>query len=216
DNGGLYEVLSSDEMLEQDLAAERETRRAERGYVAPSAATAFLRLARSPQANETPFTDHDPQTRAYFRELARAPVAKPAKGRATPSGKRRDLAALLASAGIGREDVRLPQLAAGASQRAEPLLIAALRELADTAPEKLAERSEELAYLSNVLLAGASIDGRRLRPLEAVELAVECVSLGLGLARNESATATAVLMTHPCDGLFRLAGARGLLKSLKI
>jgi hypothetical protein len=29
--------------------------------------------------------------------------------------------------------------------------------------------SEELAYLSNVLVAGCSVDGRGLRPLEAVE-----------------------------------------------
>jgi hypothetical protein len=46
DNGGLYEVLSAEQMLEEDLAAERETRRAQHGYVAPSAAAAFLRLAR--------------------------------------------------------------------------------------------------------------------------------------------------------------------------
>jgi hypothetical protein len=211
DNGGLYEVLSSEQMLEQDLAAERETRRAERGYVAPSAARAFLRLARGAESAETPVTEHDPLTRAYFRELSRAPSASraaPPPPAAPP--RRRDLLALLESAGVARDVAAPLQLAAGAAARPEPLLIAALRRLAEVAPDQLAERSEELAYLTNVLLAGAGVDGRRLRPLEAVEHAIDGVSLGLALACPANApdaagAAAALLRTHPCDGLFRWA-----------
>ena len=40
DNGGLYEVLTSDEMLENDLSADRADRRAASGYVAPADARA--------------------------------------------------------------------------------------------------------------------------------------------------------------------------------
>ena len=91
----------------------------------------------------------------------------------------------------------------------EPLLIVALRRLALDAPAKFAERSEELAYLSNVLLAAAAPEGRRLRPLEGVEHAIACVSLGLRLvsgARAPSAARAArELARYPCDGLFRLA-----------
>ena len=91
----------------------------------------------------------------------------------------------------------------------EPLVIVALRRLANDAPAKFTERSEELAYLSNVLLAAATPDGRRLRPLEAVEHAMACVSLGLLLVsgpRTPSATRAARdLARYPCDGLFRLA-----------
>jgi len=212
DNGGLYEVLSSEQMLEQDLAAEREARRAERGYVAPSAARAFLRLARGAESAETPVTEHDPLTRAYFRDLSRAPspsrAAPPPP--AAPPPERRDLLALLESAGVARDVAAPPQLAAGAPTRPEPLLIAALRQLAEVAPAQLAERSEELAYLTNVLLAGASVDGRRLRPLEAVEHAIDGVSLGLALAcpagaPDAASAAAALLRTHPCDGLFRWA-----------
>ncbi|MDB4997569.1 MAG: hypothetical protein JWM74_5001 [Myxococcaceae bacterium] len=47
DNGGLYDVLTSEQMLEADVAAEREDRRAEEGHVAPSSAAAFLKLARA-------------------------------------------------------------------------------------------------------------------------------------------------------------------------
>jgi len=216
DNGGLYEVLSSEEMLEQDLAAERETRRAERGYVAPSAAAAFLRLARSAQNDETPFTAHDPLTRAYFRELSRQPLEKPKPARAAP---RRDLQGLLDAWGIAEGNRASPQLPGAPSSRREPLLVVALRELSVQAPERFAERSEELAYLSNVLLTGASYDGRRLRPLEAVELAVDCVSLGLRLACGErepnAEKLAATLSTYPCDGLFRWALHEAAEKSSK-
>jgi len=199
DNGGLYEVLSADEMLEGDLAAEREARRAERGYVAPSAAAGFLRLA----LGDAPPDERDALTRAYFRDLAR----KPAPG-VTSSPKSQGLSALLQAAGVS-EQVVAPRLPALASQRAEPLLIAALRELAGTSPERFAERSEELAYLSNVLMAGASASGERLRPLAAVEQAVDVVSLGLSLACSGSAPAPAVAATvlarSQCDVLFRQA-----------
>jgi hypothetical protein len=47
DNGGLYQVLTSDETLESDVGAEREERRAEEGFIAPSGAASFLALART-------------------------------------------------------------------------------------------------------------------------------------------------------------------------
>jgi hypothetical protein len=191
DNGGLYQVLSSEDMLEQDLAAERETRRAEQGHVAPSAAAAFLRLARR-REQETPLTEHDPLTRAYFRDLSRT---------ATP--------APTASPGFGR------LLGPGDQLMTEPLLIRALRELSATDPGVFAERSEELAYLVNVLVAAHEQGGVRPRPYEAVELAIATVSRGLTLLeskkpRDAVAAAAARLRQYPCDGLFRLAWSRAL------
>ncbi len=83
DNGGLCEVLTSEEMLEGDVAAEREDRRAEAGHVAPSLAAAFLKLARATTGEVG--TEHDPMTRAYFRGLA-----KDRRGRkAHPAPRRR-------------------------------------------------------------------------------------------------------------------------------
>lgn len=199
DNGGLYEVLSADEMLEGDLAAEREARRAERGYVAPSSAAGFLRLALS----DAPAQERDALTRAYFRELSHKP-APPVASTPEPKG----LVALLLAAGVS-EQVVAPRLPALASPRTEPLLIAALRELAIASPELFAERSEELAYLSNVLVAGASVDGEQLRSLGAVGHAVDIVSLGLSLACSGKAptlaAAAAVLARNQCDVLFRRA-----------
>src|SRR5262249_1776859 len=46
ENGGLYEVLTSEEMLEGDVAGEREDRRAAAGFIAPADARSFLELAR--------------------------------------------------------------------------------------------------------------------------------------------------------------------------
>jgi hypothetical protein len=211
DNGGLYEVLSSDQMLEQDVAAERETRRTELGHVAPSAAAAFLRLSTRPGACDVPFTQHDSMTRAYFRELPAAPAVKaPKRGkRAAESGR---LLRLLQSAGVTGVESPRPRLQPAGSSSQEPLVITALRWLAEQSPEKFRERSEELAYLSNVLLAGCEVNGRRLRPVEAVEHAISCVSVGLALSIREPAPTAAraglQLTEYPCDGLFRLASSK--------
>jgi hypothetical protein len=48
DNGSLYEVLTADEQLLADAAADREQRREREGYVAPAEAAAFLMEARRP------------------------------------------------------------------------------------------------------------------------------------------------------------------------
>ncbi len=209
DEGGLYQVLSADEMLEGDVSAEREQRRAERGYVAPSAAAGFLRLALSAATGETPFTEHDPLTRGYFRDLG--PPAAPAGVAPSPRSKARPLERLLSELSLA--DQRRPRLTAASTptESEEPLLIRALGELAEE-PELFAKRSDELAYVANTLVAGASFDGRRLRAAEAVEHAIASVSLGLELLQREpgsaAMTARELLRRYPADGLFRLAVSR--------
>ncbi len=46
DNGGLIEVLTSDQQVMDDIAGAREERRRQQGYVSPSDAAAFLKQAR--------------------------------------------------------------------------------------------------------------------------------------------------------------------------
>lgn len=187
DQGGLYDVLSSERMLEEDVAGAREERRAEAGFVAPSAARAFLRLASGPANAETPFTEHDPLTRAYFRRLGNA-TDKAAPPRAS----------------AGR---LLPGMGATS---AEPLLIQALRVLSQDAPATFTRRAEELSYLANVFLAGGQLGGRRLRPIEAVELALQAADAGLRHSSAQPANLAAAVRTlrrYPCDGLLRLAFA---------
>ncbi|HVV82952.1 MAG TPA: DUF6178 family protein, partial [Kofleriaceae bacterium] len=75
DAGGLYDLLTSEELLAGDVAADREDRRAREGYVAPSQAAAFLALAASTELSAARTQGRDAVTRAYFRELApRAPA----------------------------------------------------------------------------------------------------------------------------------------------
>ncbi len=55
-----------------------------------------------------------------------------------------------------------------------------------------------------MLVAGASIEGRRYRPAEAVQRAIEVCSEGLEFA-SKHGDAVALLQTHPAEAFFRLA-----------
>jgi hypothetical protein len=211
-HGGLHECLSPERSLEDDVAAERDERRAAAGHVVPSSAAAFLKLARAPASSRDTPTVRDPLTAAYFRTTsAKIAHARPARTRPVGSAGEpaaRDLAAWLREAGV------LSDIAGGAGTRAllganergagrgDPLVVVALRELASSAPSVFAARSDELAYLANVLVAACSHRGRRMRPIEAVRAAVATTSLGLALAGGEPHLA---LRDRSADVLFRSA-----------
>ena len=91
DNGGLFDVLTSDEQVLSDVAGERDERRAQAGYVGPPEAAAFLKLARQPSADHSA---RDPLTTSYFRKLdARAaPSRKADVALRTPQATRSTLA----------------------------------------------------------------------------------------------------------------------------
>ena len=209
DNGGLYEVLTSDEMLEGDVRADRDDRRAAQGYVAPSDARAFLELARAGQGAEA---ERDPITRAYFRELSPR-YHEPASGSAGASR----LLRLLEKVESAEPDVpAAPRLAARARKRArgqelatrggQRVLDAALAELREQHPAEYARRLEEIGYLANVLISGREQRGRRLRPVDALEVAVATCDLGLreALAAGAGVEGGALLLRRtPLDQLFR-------------
>jgi hypothetical protein len=193
-------------MLESDVAGDRETRRAEAGHVAPSAAASFLKLAR-----ELDVTERDPMTRAYFRNVGRRGAPSPRQAAAVPRAGARPasgLARLLSEAGVAGSPLSLP---APDSPKAEPLVVSALRRLAADEPRRFFERSEELAYLANVLVAGCAFQGRRFRPAEAVLAAVATTNLGLELATGPAAgrdgldAAVRLLAERALDLLFRSA-----------
>lgn len=222
DGGGLYEVLSDEEVLEADNLAARDDRRAAEGYVAPADARSFLALARQGHAYRE---GRDPVTRAYFRELEQAPPAHSA--RTQPAGvgspERRqpdaDVASLmqLVARATGEAALPAPRLLAAAPsaarstpQQVRPIDLA-LRRLAREYPEVCSARVEELSYLSNVLVSGYARAGRRLRPVEASEAALAVCNLGLtrvcqALRRTAGdERAAAVLLRVPADRLFRIA-----------
>jgi hypothetical protein len=219
ENGGLYNVLSSAEMLEADVASEREDRRAREGFVAPSAAAAFLALARTADATGTEQTT-DPITRSYFRRLShptppastpRAPCSLPPPEEPSPRSGSSKLAELLRAAEILPGN-RPPLLLKGgkAKRRAKASLLGqALLELIAKQPELQTRRLEELAYLANVLVAGCSFRGRAFRPIEAAEAAMAGCNLGLermvskASAKAPSPRAVEILAREGADRLFR-------------
>ncbi len=225
ENGGLYEVLTSEETLEVDVAGDREDRRAESGYVSPTTASSFLKLARTDEGAAA--DTRDPVTKAYFRGLSRTPVAA---GRAAPRERSESVALpragspssstggsavpslqrILAEAGL-TDEPQMGLLSAGAAAE-EPLLVRAMRLLGESDPSLFEARSEELAYLANVLVSGASFRGRRFRPIEALRAVIATCSLGLHLSTRRALPtdetvqrAAASLGELTADGLFRLA-----------
>src|SRR5262245_2804754 len=107
-------------MLE-DARAEREERRAARGFVSPADARAFLGLARRVPIEP----ERDPITRAYFRELR--PVAETVGVAGSAAPRSAPVRRLLAEAGVEteREDATPP---------ADSLFRRAVAELADSDP----------------------------------------------------------------------------------
>ena len=234
--GGLFQVLTSDEMLESDVAAAREDRRGAEGFVSPADARAFLQLARQSDGAGAQ-QERDAITRAYFRGLATPPASSNAAtahagalpslergSQAVASGEARELAALLhegelsTPAGAG-----VPLLAAlgkapskaGESRQVAPIFERALSDLRRRDPDRFADRVREVGYLVNVWIAGGSAEGRRPRPVEALEVVLATCEAGMkaqaGPSPATAAEALATLVQWPADMLFRrgLRGAGG-------
>lgn len=196
DSGGLYDVLTSEEMLESDVAAEREERREHEGFVAPSAALSFLELSKvTPLEEILSSRTYDAVTRAHFRAAARArPPAAPTRRPTSREDEGAPTAESLQSfLEVLREADVLPPateprlLEAGAKRGEELLFTQAIREVMARDAELYGKRLMELSYLVNVLISGCSHDGRALRPFEAVEAALCTCNLGFERLLGERA-----------------------------
>jgi Family of unknown function (DUF6178) len=225
--GGLYQVLAADEMLESDVAAARDDRRVAEGFVSPADARAFLELARRGKGGD----ERDPITGAYFRELGAAPLPNPlpasrgegtggSRGEGTEGargeGTRSELAALLREAEViapVSTTRLLPAVAAGDSvpdqaHLVAPLFEQAMSDLRQRDPERFDARAREVGYLVNVWIAGAAHEGRRPRPMEALETVLRTCEAGMraelaAAGRVTPEQALAVLVRTPADALFR-------------
>jgi Family of unknown function (DUF6178) len=227
--GTLYDVLTSDEMLENDVAAAREDRRAAEGFVSPADARSFLELARRREGLE----ERDPIARAYFRDVAPAQarqVNQPEVGSrgsgltparadvnrlvqlleeaevVTPANQQ-PLAALTAGPERTRGGAGKSKSKGGKTKRTAPLFEAAMASLRESDPQRFSERVEELGFLVNVLISGSEREGRRPRPMEAVETVLKTCEAGL---RSQCKTKTVkpeqaldVLTRISADRLFR-------------
>ena len=213
DNGGLYQVLTSDEILESDVGAEREERRAEEGFIAPSGAASFLALARTTElADILANKKRDPVTHAYFRAL-HGP-SRPGPARNAPEARAASdatdaatLVELLRDAEVlpTSEPILLLQGRDESSEQESGIFVYAMRQLRMQAAGLHYQRMAELAYLTNVLAAGCALDGRSMRPLEAAHVAVATCNLGIEyLLQDEPANASGVLRHDGVDKLFRI------------
>lgn len=221
DLDALAEVLSAAESLAEDVEAAREERRSALGYVEPRAAKAFLGLAKTPITGELSAAPRDAITRAYFRELGAkgSHAAKGSTAMKAASERPRSLAAR--TDGLDKVLALLPAPSAEAAPVTDdevPRLSLALQELGAEEPSRLQERLGELAYLSNVVLAGVADEhGLRLRPADAAQAALATVALGAELlvrerrapmqpsARAAAAELREALDAHAADLLFRKA-----------
>ena len=184
DNGGLYDVLSSDEQVVADIAAAREDRREAAGYVTPSQATAFLKLARAPRAGAAPVVD--PLTASYFRELAARSNARRESRRLGDSAPQTDtleqeiLEFLSSVEDLAEPRGRLPPLlSSGAKGERLSHVRRHLLRLQEHDAAAYTRCTEELAHLANVLVSGCSFRCHRFRPVEAADAALAVCNLGL-------------------------------------
>lgn len=223
----LTELLSAAESLADDVEAEREDRRSKRGFVEPRAARHFLTLAKAPLADDATTQQRDPVTRVYFRDLE--PVV-PNRAQ-NPQEIAQTSRLLNALHDVTAEAPRL--LPAGRNVDKVKTIVAAMRLLGEDEPSVFQERMEEFAYLTNVVVAGASKKGGRFELAEAAEAVLATVALGAELVACETrgkkryATVTElrdVLRDCHADVLFRKAsstlvackpkrGRHGLLKN---
>lgn len=206
DNGGLYEVLSADEMLESDAIADRDTRRARSGYVANTDAAGFLALPRVMTLQEVMSSrDRDPITRAYFRSLNRTP-ADPKKASSTRNPARTDQERFLyLLRETGAVETVESSFLEGVPEDSSSRFQATVGLLRNQDAALYAQRMEELAYLANVLLAGSSFAGRAFRPVEAAEAVIAACNLGLEHSLTVSGDQPIeVIKRDTADRLFRI------------
>ena len=92
------------------------------------------------------------------------------------------------SRGVREADSQAAALVPNASTQPRARLDVALGELSELSPARASERREEIAYLANVLMAGGAHQGRKPRPVEALELALEACDRGLARVLGERGT----------------------------
>ena len=197
---GSHDLLSDDEQAMFDLAVDREARRERLGYVTPAQARAFLQMAREHRPEDVPAASGNPITRAYFRGVRDEPAAESAS-EVEPAAMAA-LGDLLLEAGVtDRPRALLPGAQVAAPRLAR--IQAQLQDVRDADPRAYLQRTDELAYLANTLLAGCSIQGRAFTLREASEAAVAACNLGLE-RWPEAPLPDAFLATHDLIGAFQI------------
>jgi len=182
DNGGLYNVLTADDQLQDDVAYEREQRREKEGFVSPATAASFLSLIRVSRIDELVAEEsYDAVTRSYFKTFS-------TQRKSELSEDVSEFVGLLKDAGVistAQNTLLLQDARDGARSWKYPMARAALLAVRDSDPDLYAKCMSELNYLANSLVAGCSYSDRTFRPGEAAEAALATTNLGMEYLLNE-------------------------------
>lgn len=176
----LEDLPAADEQAMFDMAFDREARRDPQGYVTPAQARAFLQTSRQLDLRQRSVPLRDPLTHGYFRDNDHTQPAAEAPAEALASAEAiATLVDLLREAGVMPRTSQ--PLLEGSQQRPRRLARVQdhLRFVHDRDPVAYAARNAELAYLANVIAAGATIQSRPVTGEEASNAVVAVCSLGL-------------------------------------
>lgn len=232
DLDALATLLSSSESLAEDVEAERDARRSLSGFIEPRAAKNFLTSAKQPLQTSLRDQPRDPIARMYFRDLSNYPhptstaphLAIPATKPSTDTQPEwiAALPSLLnpnnnSDNNNAKTNPPMQTLPSSTSMNSLPIEDA-LKNLQQKSPTRFAIRTSELAFLANVLLSAATLNGRRLRLSEASQSALFTVALGAALEANDTENQTSnpftsadalcdMLYDVPADLLFRRASS---------
>lgn len=223
DNGSLYDVLTSEQMLESDLAREREDRRSMEGYVAPAAAKSFLNLTRQNEPQVLSTMGRDRVAQMYLRSQRSSAQlvqsSSPKTGSKFDAAAASSLEALIDS--ISEEPAARHTASLRLADSSTPdhtindhtLFRRSLERIAEQDPIAHGQRLDEIAFLCNVILSGCSISGRAIRPYEAVLATASTCNLGLerlaaeGGVEADIVSFSEILMQDGADGAFRLGAS---------
>ncbi len=180
---GFHDLLDDRGQDMFDLAADRESRREARGYVAPAQARAFLQEARRFR-----FDGDRPRQSAIARAYLRAIESTIAENGDPPPDSASDQS---------KRDITVPRETEGMAEVYEVLEEAGLLTMRPRALLGASDRpaaglafiqahvathatgEEELAYVANTIRAGCAIQGRPFTSREASDCAVAACNLGL-------------------------------------
>ena len=216
---GLDDLLQAPEQSLHDLAVDREHRHAERGFVTPADARAFLEAARHVDLAVTPATTSDVSAAAMLAgawlhvadgTAAGGPDARqvPTQGADHPPAPVDTIVGQLIDAGVVPDrQRRLLRAAADVDDTATndfPLLKRLMTHVRHRVPAAFEARSHELVFLTNALMAGCAVQSRPFTPQEASEAAASVCHLGLECWSPRGPLPDAFLADHDLIAVFEV------------
>ncbi|MCZ6641155.1 MAG: hypothetical protein O7F71_06235, partial [Gammaproteobacteria bacterium] len=205
--------------LMHDTTGERRDAKENSGYVTPESATAFLKLTRLKSlASLIDGDNHDPVSARYFSQLGARPqkddsddsddgsddedgsyeTDQTEQAHVPDAHKLNDLEKILLDAEIVNTGFSGLLLAAPEQEDVLPVK-AALDGLQELDPGLFTQRLSELVYLSNVLIAGTALDGKRFGEVDAAHAVLATCNIGMSYFGEGSGDDQSVR-----DGLVRL------------